>query len=424
MKKQYISALLIASMLLGGSALTFAADSKEKSAAVETTSSAISAKEDTSKVATNIPKKLSLAEAIKIMQTTGTSAEAAELNRKSDDAIARGYAETVTSIKEALDGLDKLQYLIHVGYPGVSNSDYMSANTSAEAAGATATNQKIMKLRRDFAKAQGENNYKAELNSIEYTTVQLYSGVLLAQDNLRIAKDNLKVQQDILKNTQTQYKVGMVAQKDVLSAQSSLEAAKSDVQTAETKLETAKMSFNFLLGYPVMQEITFTDTLKELPAPKDSLEASIDHAIKNRNEIKGANFAKEVHEILLESLKYRYPSNSSTFLKQQVASLNAEKTAKDASNKIEIDIRSQKSSLDDLKTALESARARETYAKEGYRLTNLSFEAGMCTLAELQQTQVLSYKASLGVAAAINDYNLAIYQFKYATDVGTTRLPL
>ncbi|WP_206460046.1 TolC family protein [Anaerovorax sp. IOR16] len=422
MKKQYISALLIASMLLGGSALTFAADSKED--AVETTPSAISVKEDASKVATNIPKKLSLDEAIKIMQTTGASAETAELNRKSDDAIARGYAETVTSIKEAFDGLDKLQYLINIGYPGVSSSDYMSASSSAEAAGATVTNQKIMKLRRDFAKAQGENNYKAELNSIEYTTVQLYSGVLLAQDNLRIAKDNLKVQQDILKNTQTQYKVGMVAQKDVLSAQSSLEAAKSDVQSAETKLETARMSFNFLLGYPVMQEITFTDTLKELPAPKDSLEASIDHAIKNRNEIKGANFAKEVHGILLESLKYRYPQNSSTYLKQQVAYLNAEKTAKDAPNKIEIDIRSQKSSLDDLKTALESARARETYAKEGYRLTNLSFEAGMCTLAELQQTQVLSYKASLGVAAAINDYNLAIYQFKYATDVGTTRLPL
>ncbi|MEA4986978.1 MAG: TolC family protein [Anaerovorax sp.] len=419
MKKQYICALLIASMLLGGSALTFAADSKEA-----TTSSAISVKEDESKVAANIPKKLSLDEAIKIMQTTGTSAETAELNRESDEAISKGYSETVRSIKEAFDGLDKLQYLINIGYPGVSGSDYMSASSSAEAAGATVTNQKIMSLRRDFAKTQGENNYKAELNSIEYTTVQLYSGVLLAQDNLRIAKDNLKVQQDILKNTQTQYKVGMAAQKDVLSAQSSLEATKSDVQSAETKLETAKMSFNFLLGYPVLQEITFTDTLKELPAPKDSLETSIEHAIKNRNEIKGANFAKEVHGILLESLKYRYPQSSSTYLKQQVAYLNAKKTAKDAPNKIEIDIRSQKAKLDDLKTALESARARETYAKEGYRLTNLSYEAGMCTLAELQQTQVLSYKASLGVAAAINDYNLAIYQFKYATDVGTTRLPL
>lgn len=423
MKKKYICALLISTMLLGSSTLAFALGAAAEPAT--TSNSAITTKEDqANKAPISIPKKLSLIEAIKIMQTTGTSAETAELNRKSDESIAKGYAETVKSIKDAFDSLDQLQYLLHVGYPGVSNSDYMTASSSAEAAGATVTNEKIMGLRRDFAKEQGANNYKAELNSIEYTTVQVYSGVLLAQDNLKIAQDNLKVQQDILKNTQTQFKVGMVAQKDVLSAQSSLEAAKSDVQTAETKLETAKMSFNFLLGYPVMQQITFTDTLIELPAPTDSLDVSIEKAIKNRNEIKGANFAKEVHGILLESLKYRYPTNSSTYLKQQVAYLNAEKTAKDAPNQIEIDIRSQKAKLDDLKSALESARARQTYAKEGYRLTKLSYESGMCTLAELQQTQVLSYKASLGVAAAINDYNLAVYQFKYATNVGTTRLPL
>lgn len=427
MKKKYICALLISSMLLGSSTFIFAADAKETTIVAEATAdkTSSSSKEENSSASTvPIQSKLSLSEAIKIMQTTGTSAETAELNRQSDESIAKGYAESVKSIKEAFDSLDQLQYLLNVNYPGVSRSDYMTASSSAEAAGATATNEKIMKLRRDFAKEQGENNYKAELNSIEYTTVQIYSGVLLAQDNLKITQDNLKVQQEILKNTETQFKVGMVAQKDVLSAQSAVESAKSDVQAAETGLETAKMKFNFLLGYPVTEKITFTDTLTELPAPTASLDDSIQSALKNRNEIKGANFAKEVHAILLESLTYRYPKNSSTYLKQQVASLQAEKTAKDAPNQIEIDIRTQKSKLEDLKVALESAKSTETYAKEGYRLTSLSYQAGMCTLSELQQTQVLSYKASLGVAAAINDYNLAIYQFKYATNVGTTRLPL
>ncbi len=430
MKKKYICALLISSMLFGTNAFVFAAEKAEEPSTVTTSettakeaSSDVEASSD-SKPAVVVQKKLSLSEAVKIMQTTGTSAETAKLNQQSDESIAKGYAESVKSIKEAFDSLDLLQSAINIGVPGLSDANYISASSSAEAAGATATNEKIMKLRRDFAKEQGDNNYKAELNSIEYTTVQLYSGVLLAQDNLKIAQDNLKVQQDILKNTQTQFKVGMVAQKDVLSAQSSVEGAKSDVQTAETSLETAKMQFNFLLGYPVTEEITFTDTLKELSAPTESLSTSIENALKYRNEIKGANFAKEVHAILLESLKYRYPKNSSTYLKQQVATLNAEKTAKDAPNQIEIDIRTQKAKLEDLKTALESAKSTETYAKEGYRLTNLSYQSGMCTLAELQQTQVLSYKAALGVASAVNNYNLAIYQFKYATNVGTTRLPL
>jgi hypothetical protein len=48
----------------------------------------------------------------------------------------------------------------------------------------------------------------------------------------------------------------------------------------------------------------------------------------------------------------------------------------------------------------------------------------MSTLAELQQAQSNAYRAGLAVSAAIADYDLAIYDFLYAQDVGTDRLPL
>ncbi len=364
---------------------------------------------------------LSLKEAVKIMQTTGTRAETAELNRKTDMALARGYEETVKSISKVLDGLDLLDKYSSMGY--VSLSAVFEKSEEAQNAGATATNKKVSQLRRDFAKGQIDNNYQAEMNQIEYDTLRVYYGVLLAADNLKTEQDNLKTQQDILKNTKIQYEVGMLAKKDVLSAQSAVTAAQSGVRAAETKLEYAKMSFNFLLGYPVIQEIHFTDSLDAVTAPAIDLDASVKNALEKRNEIKGAKFAVEVHKILLDSLK-AYPKSSATYMSEQIALMSAEKLAKDVPVQIEIDIRNKAAGLEDRKAALEAARAMQAYAEEGFRLIRISYDAGMSTLAELQQAQSNVYKAGLAVSAAISEYDLAVYDLKYAQDVGTDRLSL
>lgn len=419
MKKKILSAVLSALMMITATPFAFA-------------DSGANTQADFTANAAGAPIRLSLEEAIKIMQTMGNSAETAEINRQSDKAVAEGYSETVNTIKTTLDSLSAIQDTINQlsQVPGAGdkvaqlNSVYWSGSSEAQKGGATVVNQKIMKLRRDFAKSQIDNNYKAEMNQIEYTTVQVYYGVLLAQDNLKIARDNVKAQQDILKNAEAQFKVGMVAKKDVLSARASLESAKSDLEAARTKLENAKMSFNFLLGYPVMQEVVFTDTLGEISGPAVTPDASVKSAIENRNEIRGADFARDVHKTLLEALEFQYPITSSTYLNQKVTYLNAEKMAKDAPKQIEIDIRNRSAGLGDLKAAVDSAQAVKKYAEEGYRLTKLSYQAGMGTLADVQQMQVTAYKANLGVAAAVTNYDLAVYGFEYAQNVGTARLPL
>ncbi|MBR0599189.1 TolC family protein [Sinanaerobacter chloroacetimidivorans] len=360
--------------------------------------------------------KLSLNDAIRIMQTTGTRAETAELNKKSDQAIAAGYSEAVKTISETLNDLA----LIRLYQPSSS----ISYSAAAESAGATAVNEKVSKLRRDFAKEQIDKNYKAEMNQIEYDTVQAYYGVLLAQDNLITCQDNLKAQLDILKNTNAKFKVGMLAKKDVLSAESAVTSAMSDIRNAQTKLDYAKMGFNFLLGYPVTQDTILSDTLKEVTAPAIDIEGSVKSAVANRNEIQGVKFAAEVHGILLSSLQVRYPKNSSTYLKQQATTLEAQKSVKDAPSQIEIEIRNKAAELGDKKAALDAAKSTREYAQEGYRLISLSYDAGLATLAEVQEAQVNVYKAGLGVSQAISDYDLAVYAFKYAQDVGVNRLPL
>lgn len=361
---------------------------------------------------TGEPISLSLDQAIENMQTKGSRAETAALNKASDEAVAKGHKESAQSISDYLEEMRDLG-----GVP-------ISVSSAAEESGITESNEKIVKMRRDFAKEQLEANYQAELNEIEAMTIQVYYGVLQAEENLRVAKENLANQKAIYDNTMKKYKLGTVARVDTLTAETQVLQAENQVALAETAVKNAKMSFNLLLGYDLMQEVTLTDKLQMVDEPEGTLTGFIESALDNRNEIKGAVLGAEIQEILLTGLEYRYPKNSSTYLKQEVATLQARKAAADVPIQIEMDIRARYMDIADKKRAVEVAEANLANAKEGYRLATISYDAGMNTLTDVHQAQIASFQAAQGVAKAITDYDLAVYEFKHATGVGITRLPL
>lgn len=409
--KKVISMLLCASMLIGSGAMVFAAedtDTKGASTPTGTTASAAAAADAPAASAPAAPIRLSLADAVKQMQTQGLRAETANINRQSDEAIASGYSETASDIRDMLENL---------------GTD-IASSTMAEASGVTALNQKLVKMRRDFAKENIQKNYQAEMNAIEKDTVQLYYGVLQAQDNVKAAQDNLNVQTTMLDNVQKKFKAGVAARKDVLSAQTSVTSAKSALKDAQVALSTAKMSLNMLLGYSLTQEVVLTDTLKMVEAPDVTLDAAIKDAVANRLDIKLAALGMEIQKIMLDNLKYTIATNSSAYKKQEVAYLQTKQGYETAPIQVEMDIRNQYAALEQKKLAVESAQATADFAKEGHRLTQISYDAGVATLAEVQEAQLQAFRANQAVSAAISDYDLAVYEFKYAQGVGTSRITL
>ncbi|GAB1477217.1 hypothetical protein MASR2M70_20550 [Bacillota bacterium] len=355
------------------------------------------------------PVKLSLTQAVEAMQTTSSRADTAALNKAADEAVAKGYKESAQSIS---DFIEKMK------------GGGIAGTAMAEAQGATELNEKITKIRRDFANGQLEANYKAELNEIEAATIKIYYGILLAEENLKVAKDNLANQKAIYQNVMKKYKLGTVAKIDTLAAETSVATAEDQMKSSETAVKNAKMSLNLLLGYDLMQEVTVTDKLQMVKEPEGSLTGFIESAIKSRNEIRGAALAVQIQDMMLTNLKYRYPTNSSTYLKQEAATLQAKKALEDAPLQIEMDIRSRYMDVADKKRAVIVAEANLKNAKEGYRIATISYNAGVNTLTDVQTAQINSFRAAQGVAAAVNDYDLAVYEFKHAIDVGTSRLPL
>lgn len=369
--------------------------------------------------------ELSLADAVEIMQTEGNRAETALLNKAADEAVAKGHAESAQSMADYFQRLEGVRILEALGTdPEIKPGSSFAMSSQMEAAGITQTNEKIVKLRRDFAKDQLNNNYKAELNEIEAMTVELYYGIMLAEENLKIAKDNLANAKAVNQNIQNKYKRGAVAKIDTIVSKNQVEQAEGRVDSAETGVKKAKMSFNLLMGYDLMQNVRLKDELSMKAMPEGKLTGFIEGALDNRNEIKGITMAREIQEILLNGLKYRYPENSATYLNQKAATMQAKKSYDDIPVQIEMDIRSKYMDLQDRKREVDLAKANQKVADEAYRLSKISFDAGVNTLADVEEAGIMAYQAALGVAAAITEYNITVHNFNHAIDVGTVRIPL
>lgn len=363
--------------------------------------------------------ELSLKEAVKKMQTDSSRAETAQLNREADNAAYRSHKESAEAMATYFDALA----LIKAAEAAAGNVDTTSSSAMiAEglAMGITESNHKIVKKSRDFALSQRDNNYKAELNEIEAMTVELYYGINLAEENLKIARDNLANVKAVDQNVQKKYQAGAVARIDTVVSKNQVQQAEGRVATAETGVKKAKMSFNLLMGYDLMQSVKLKDDLTLLAMPRGTLTGFIEGALNKRNEIKGVRFAWEIQNTILSDLA----SGTAAYSKQRAATGQARKSYDDIPLQIEMDIRSKYMDLQDRKRDVELAKANQAVADEAYRLAKITFDVGVNTLTDVDEAGIMAYQAALGVAAAITDYNVAVYNFNHAIDVGTVRIPL
>ncbi|MBR7148653.1 MAG: TolC family protein, partial [Firmicutes bacterium] len=62
------------------------------------------------------------------------------------------------------------------------------------------------------------------------------------------------------------------------------------------------------------------------------------------------------------------------------------------------------------------------FAKEGFRISQITYNAGMNTISDVHQAQVGVLGAELGLSSAIASYNQAVYEFEVAVGAGTERI--
>lgn len=370
---------------------------------------------------TGTPLVLSLEEAVTKMQTESIQAETAELNKKGDQAKAQGYGDAAKTIRDSLDKIAGLELLESMGRP-VPGMSALSSAYSAQEQGVTETNEEILKLQRDFARAHIEDNYQTELNTIRLSTIQTYYGLLQANDALRIQEENLQVQKDLLVLTQKKYDLGTVSRIDLLTAKNAVVTAESDVTSAKNMVAQAKMGVNMLLEQPLMQELQLTTRYEALAMPTITLTEAINSAMDQRNELVAAEFTQKVMNINFKSIRYRYGQQSTKYKEAEVQMKQVEQLCKMMPQNVEMDIRTRYADVHAKHQAVQAAQNTLDFAKEGFRISQITYNAGMNTISDVHQAQVGVLGAELGLSSAIAAYNQAVYEFEVAVGAGTERI--
>lgn len=294
---------------------------------------------------------------------------------------------------------------------------FSSANMITES---TSKDVYALRLLGRFLKEQLDRNYQAEKNALTKQVKEQYYGLIQLQEFAKINEENMNIRKKLHKDITTKFQLGIVAKQDVLTAEYEYLKAQSDYENALNNYNKGKMAFNIFLGYDVMQEIILTDKLENKEMIDIEIADAISKAFLNRNEIKGAEFKKELEQVNLDKVKVRYPSSSLTVVSQEIELEKAIYNYENAYNAIEIDVRSKYLDMIEKKHALEASIKSVESAEEAYRLVQLTYNAGMAVLTDVQDVQTKVLQARLGLSKAMLDYNLAVDAFENCMDVGVT----
>lgn len=345
--------------------------------------------------------KLSLEEAVELTLTSSSGIQIAKINKMNNLAKTEEYYQNISAL---------------------SQQDEQASQAGSWASSSSRTSKEMARMSAAFATAQSEKNYEAELNSLKRSAVKQYFDTLYARDTARIASENVSNQELILKNTNAKYKLGLIAKKDVLAAEVSLNQARVDLMNAQNAYAQAQMNFNLYFGFPVMQAVTLTDTLKVTEPELAALEEAIPLALAARNEIAGANYTFDLQKLNLKEVGNNYSMTSARYYSAQASLMNAEKAAMEAPATVEIDVRTKYMALEAAKAGADLGKLSMEKAKESYRLANLSYNAGKMTLADVQAAQIASFQSELSYAKNLLTYKLAILDYEQSMTVGTTRV--
>lgn len=425
--KKLLCTSLVLLLMLGGVTAAFAAETNNDTtlaASTDTTTPATGTDETTSSDSestetsaaiipdmtfTGDPIKLSLDEAYKKMLSDSPGAEFAEVNKENAEGYAKGYAESISTIKK---------------YENKATSADNSAAEKTAALWALDTSSKSMlEANKKFASEQGPRNYDSEINALKRDTIENYYTLKEIENQVKIAKDNLSLKEKLYSNTQLKYKLGTVPKSDLLQAEISVNEAKDQLLAAQNGLDTMRMGFNQFMGYSLMQNVTLTDEIELVPLSATTLANTIKSALSNRNEIHGAAYTLEMATLNLNMYK-AYPHSSSKYISANNGLLMAQVNSKNAPLSVESDVRTKYMAMYEKYSAIQTGKKSVENAKENERLAQLQYDAGMATLSDVEGAQLAYYNAQLSYSKTLLEYNLATYDYELSGTVGTETVDL
>ena len=255
-----------------------------------------------------------------------------------------------------------------------------------------------------------EDRVTQEVTEAYYNLSKAFEAAELAQEGLERAQE----QQDIVQSRQD---VGKASSLEVLDAETRVSEARVEKKAAERGIQAAYYSLNNLLGKEV--ESSFTPVkeleLKEIPEDVSRL---VEKALEERIDIVQARENFELAEKEFDLASSIYPSNVYTYRFAEKALKEAEVELAKERSQVEEEVRSSYLGALSNMDRYEVTQKSIEQAEKNLEFSQLRYEVGMATLADVNDAQHALSQVELRALETLYDYNVSRARCLMAAGIG------
>ena len=332
----------------------------------------------------------------------------------------------------------------------IPNDYYSNLSLSLQQPLFTFNSLKASLTRAEISLEKAQRNYTSASKDIIYNVTAGFYQLYKAKKNVEIAEEKVQQTESSYNTAQNKFKAGLIAEVESLQLEIDLASSRNDLLSAKRTLEESKNDFKILIGLKLSDSIDVVAQLDYKPVDVN-LDAAIDYALSNRNELKNAeadidlsklsvdeinsqgnisamlsaNYGINKDENRLQDIFHDFDgSRSVTFTvsvpvldwgknKRQVesaeANLNLYKLSfENQKQEIRKEIIEVVDNLNSAKARVETLSKSVELAQKSYDISLARFQAGTITSFDLQQMQLRLTDAKTNSLNALIDYKLAL----------------
>ncbi|MCL6448432.1 MAG: TolC family protein [Armatimonadetes bacterium] len=249
----------------------------------------------------------------------------------------------------------------------------------------------------DLQWQMAKKSYDAEVDTVTMSVTKAYYSVLQALENVRTAELDCRSAELAGRLAMASYRAGALSKSGLIQADSRLAGAKSALEAAQKALDDAYQQFNQLVGLWPEDRPVLTDRPSFSALEIDNLETEVERAVEKSPTLWQVKRSVELAKLDLDLYAFNYEAEP--YKSKEIKVNQAEVSASAAEEQMRNAVRTIYYNIRQLEDSYAGLQQQLAAAEENLRVTQLKYELGMATKAD-----VLSAQASLaGVQKSLLD---------------------
>ncbi|MCC5909710.1 MAG: TolC family protein [Clostridiaceae bacterium] len=339
-----------------------------------------------------------------------------------DEAVEYAF-ENSSRIARVNLGLENARLIRSQARSAVRKLDDMRDNPKYIEMGRTPTtidvrNAELQEKAAELAIEETILRIELEKERLAENVTQAYYGAILAKENLNIQKDYLNNIEEQYAIAKLKADIGTGSKSELLFAESALEEAKVDLKNAENALKQSKLLLKNLMGMDLDKELSITTNFTKLTFEIEDLDAAIEEAYKTRLDMINATNQYELAKEDFDITARKYPSNTYVHRLEKNNVIMVELNFEDTKTSVAFDIKNAHLAVENAERNILKFQQNIERAEEILRIEQVSYEASMNTLLDVNTANNQLLSAQLGLSRALHDFNIAVMEFERAITLG------